>query len=1189
MRRSLVFAGLFVVAAIGLVLLWRSLDAPSAPIEPTAALSTPSERSSEVPVASSLTGGEDSPSLEAAENATEIRTSAAATDVDSKRTENFALDDARWLEGRVLFPLGTPADEALEVWAISSPVNPLRGTRASLSDTYTLVRAAQENQTTEWAVRPVERDGSYRVPAPKGLVTLVLTGRYLYLPAPLLVKEDAGAESRVLEPMLGGHLVVRCTAPAGLEKELIGSPTTLYGYKLDSRAMRRGGGGLNRQGQVAPDLSVEERAVPAELNLTLVVSPTTLAVATHSNFRVEPGQRTEITLDVQPGARIRGTVRDDQGAPVAGAEIESEEQRFNMMRNFGNSQRTTLSADDGSFELVGLRAGKTHLSAQHEGHVSARTDELELAVGATIDGIAITLSRGYQLKGRVTWPDQTPASGATVSARGPSEASPRGGRRMRPRRSSEGVTVSTIADESGEFTLPGLGDGPFRVQAGQYKRAETPHPFFADDENNPNRGPLWTASMVDVAAGASGLLFVLQEPKGLKGRVVDDVDAPVTKFRVTATPANDGGTLRSDDMGRAISDVHLIYSGAGTDSFQSDAGAFLIGGLQDGKYAVEVDAEGYVQTGEKPSAVVPQSDEELVIRLVRTGSASGRVVDPSGHPVAGATVSADVPGGNGGPFNFGNDDVSADSDENGNFAIDAVPSGTIQFTASAEDWAKSEPLSAQIAPRQTTSDLVIVMRTGGRLTGEIFDASGAPHAGRAIQMFSMDAGDMRSMIADAAGRFEADHLTPGSYQLIAQPGEKELAEIERTAGEDDPNPAAMMSQMKMATAAIQDGETTHVVMGAPPKAPVRVTGTITRAGEAAGKRNVIAVAEGGSMLESMKAGSSDAAGRYELTLDKPGAVVLIVSESSSPERGIEFYETIPEVAEYQLDLALPLGGIRGRVRGPDHRPIAGVSVSLQSDRSATGLSIMGGGTNARTDENGRYEFADLHPGVFAVAAGGSMGRRFVTEDSPHGRSVRGGLRVEADKFVEDVDLELSMPGKITGRVLDANGAPAGGATVYVRDAHGELLHRFSACTSDASGHFAYEGVAPGKYTLCARTTTLAAPDSKPISVQENQTSEIDLALEPGTWLRISTEDGDSKTVRAQVSVRNDRDQEVSQMIAMDAIQSMFKDGVSSTEKRVGPLPSGKYVVTATTPAGKTTKKSITLKGQDERKVVLRLD
>jgi hypothetical protein len=61
------------------------------------------------------------------------------------------------------------------------------------------------------------------------------------------------------------------------------------------------------------------------------------------------------------------------------------------------------------------------------------------------------------------------------------------------------------------------------------------------------------------------------------------------------------------------------------------------------------------------------------------------------------------------------------------------------------------------------------------------------------------------------------------------------------------------------------------------------------------------------------------------------------------------------------------------------------------------------------------------------------------------------------------------------------------------------------------------------------------------------------------------------------------------MMALDAMREAFAQGVSSTERKIGPLPAGKYVVTATAPDGKSTKKPVTLKGQDERKLIVRIE
>ena len=51
----------------------------------------------------------------------------------------------------------------------------------------------------------------------------------------------------------------------------------------------------------------------------------------------------------------------------------------------------------------------------------------------------------------------------------------------------------------------------------------------------------------------------------------------------------------------------------------------------------------------------------------------------------------------------------------------------------------------------------------------------------------------------------------------------------------------------------------------------------------------------------------------------------------------------------------------------------------------------------------------------------------------------------------------------------------------------------------------------------------------------------------------------------------------------------MSDGISSKERRVGPIPPGKYKLEATSPNGKVAKKTVRIRhGQDELKVKLRL-
>ena len=50
----------------------------------------------------------------------------------------------------------------------------------------------------------------------------------------------------------------------------------------------------------------------------------------------------------------------------------------------------------------------------------------------------------------------------------------------------------------------------------------------------------------------------------------------------------------------------------------------------------------------------------------------------------------------------------------------------------------------------------------------------------------------------------------------------------------------------------------------------------------------------------------------------------------------------------------------------------------------------------------------------------------------------------------------------------------------------------------------------------------------------------------------------------------------------------MSEGVSTLVHRVGPLAPGKYVVTATHADGRSASKSVRLRGQDERKLRVRL-
>jgi hypothetical protein len=435
-----------------------------------------------------------------------------------------------------------------------------------------------------------------------------------------------------------------------------------------------------------------------------------------------------------------------------------------------------------------------------------------------------------------------------------------------------------------------------------------------------------------------------------------------------------------------------------------------------------------------------------------------------------------------------------------------------------------------------------------------------------------------SAMSDAAGRFAIEAIAPGTYQVIAEP---------RLSAVSDANPVDVLASLKMQSVEIREGETTHVVLGAPPRAPVRLHGLVTRSSEPVRRGMVMAILEGAPVLSSMKMAAIGADGRYEVTLDEPGDYTLVVGDRMGDADGVEFHETIPAREEHRLDLELPNGRVRGRVLASDGGPLEAIEVGIEREGEVSLFSIAEGHTQ-RTDSEGRFEFGSLAPGSYRLRAPRSRGAFFGGEERRWGIAVRTGLALDAGATIDGVELVLSAPGSIAGVVRDSEGKPAPRATIFVRADSGEVLNPVSGCTSDATGRFEFGGASAGTYTVSARAGALASRESGPVRVVEGQSSEVELRLEPGTVLRVTIEDEAGARVRAAVRVLDENGRDVGRLHGLDALEKMLSDGLSSTEQRFGPLPAGKYRVIATGPAGDSVNKPVTLTGQEERSLRIKL-
>lgn len=1144
--RFLVLIAVLIAAAASLYTLWHKLGrvAQMSELEPPVASETRSTAAS-------------SASLSAVDTPDGVREQPLSV-ATAEATESFSLDGALWIEGVVRLPANTPTDERIEVWALRTPVNPLAGTamRGDARDGWSLIEIARTNPShNTWSHRPVDADGKFRVPiaADEKRVSLCVAARYVYLPE--LVDFTVGESKQPVElaPLLGACIAIECVAPAGAERELDSAAVTLGGVRTSSRGVRNSA--LTRATKLDGTHALEFGGLPPAMRYVATVVPATLATSSRDGLVVDAGERALVRLDVLRGARVSGVVRAEGDVPLAGARVWVSEP-LGLAASGVPRGSETKSGADGTYTLVGVRRGKARVQAALDGYRDAQTDELELADGETRANVDLVLSRGLSIAGSVTWPDGRPASGATVRAFVAS-----GARRRGPLEARSG--------DDGRFQIQGLDAGEFQVDA------SIADPAAKGAADAP---AAWSGTAEKIAAGTNDVVLALAPPADLAGRVVDDTGVAVRKFRVNASLQ---GIVASGLAPRDRSSPPI--------DVDAPDGGFVLRGLRRGSWNVSAEADGYTQIGKLDPVTLPLSDGELTIVLHRAGSVAGLVLDPTGAPAARARVAVRVGGAS--ALRAQRDARTGESDAEGRFLLDKLPPGEIELVATHDAWAASAPATVQVRAPERTDGVVLTLRLGGTLTGEIYDTRGEPVAGRDVHVFSISAGETQRLKSDDAGRFAAERLTPGNFQVVAEPTRAELDALRERTRAGEAETTGLLGQLKMASVVIEDGQNTHVVLGAPPKAPVRMFGRVTRGDAPAAGYRVVAIGDGASLLQELKSARADASGSYEITLDHAGDVTVIVSRDDSGRGGAERFVRVPEVPQFELDLRVPTGTIRGHVLGPDRRPLVDVGVQLSAARESSSsllFSMMRTQAHVVTDESGAYEHADLEPGTYTVAAGGAAFQFQNEANAQYGRAMRTGIEVAADATVDGVDLVLPLPGKLTGTVKDMSGLPVAGATVFVRDASGEPLTRLSSVTTDAAGRFVYAGVGPGVYSVSARTKTLASSESAPVSVREGAQTEVALVMEPGTMIVVTVTEADAPA-RASVTVRDEKGREMSQLVSLAAIERLLTEGAAQKERRIGPLPSGEYTVEASTSDGRTAKKRVTLRGQEERSVVLRLD
>jgi murein DD-endopeptidase MepM/ murein hydrolase activator NlpD len=538
----------------------------------------------------------------------------------------------------------------------------------------------------------------------------------------------------------------------------------------------------------------------------------------------------------------------------------------------------------------------------------------------------------------------------------------------------------------------------------------------------------------------------------IRGAVSSDAGLPRTA-RVTLVPIDVDHALRTATL--------------------DDAGRFSIAGVPRGKWRVVAEAPGHVQ---QHDAVVDSRTGQVTVRLARSGTVAGRVVDGDGEPVANATIV-----------------LRAQGRATRSLGIESIRPLRWVHPLAGRRLLPTREFVRFGAPRK--GHRPVECGAGhcgvdlGWQRGTIVHAAADGTIARAVTENRGEAG--RAIAIDHAGGLRTyylhlDELRAGiEVGQVVRAGEP-IGTVGTTGSTRGPHLHFALTEQRGSRAWYVDPEPMlqHAVVLPTPGSmdPLMRDATAVMVARALDRD----VAE----LEP-RAVTTDAQGRFRIAGVPPGSYVAVaVATELAPGTSAGF--TVRGGAELaDIAIALRPGTIvEGRVAGRDG-PISGATIIATSGSGETAQEIASG----RTSATGEFTLRALSGTItLAITAPG------------HGTVERTLALGQGRRHREDF-LLATENARLFGQVLAADGVPAEQVTVRVLE--GPTRRR---ATADASGRFDLP-VAAGSYLL-----EVTAADHPVTRVRALVDRFSEIRLEPGGSARCDLRDAHSGAPLAGIRI-----------------------------------------------------------------------